>query len=350
MAQCRRWQELYKLVAKETRRNKRFQYTHSLGLRYKRFCSSNRLVAYPASGQSVASFICSYVFNLKGSTKSVGNVVSSIKIYGLNRGHPWLGESDLHQLQLVRKQLSFMDTTPIKRKKAFTLDIILLIVHTLDLYQPEHFLWALCMLLAHNGLLRSGELFSGLKVSNISWDFTDQCFTIELTRSKVNRANGPEYIRIQDYEGVSAYKLLYKWFDTYHLWNKPDLYIIPFIGRRSGHNRRVVFDFHRNGSIQWWRKRSIPKLVGKVGLNASEYSGHSFRAGGATDLFTARVPYPIIKKYGRWKSDAALKYYRDELDVSNSVANAFSRAANNDRNDLHVSMNGGVIWYDTLRS
>jgi hypothetical protein len=72
-------------------------------------------------------------------------------------------------------------------------------------------------------------------------------------------------------------------------------------------------------------------------LDPRQYSGHSFRAGGATDLFTARVPYNIIKKFGRWKSDAAMKYYRDELDISNSVASAFGRS--NVNMFVHMNMN-----------
>ena len=36
-----------------------------------------------------------------------------------------------------------------------------------------------------------------------------------------------------------------------------------------------------------------------------------------------RVPYYIIKKMGRWVSDAALCYYRDDEDVIVSVTEAF---------------------------
>ena len=46
-------------------------------------------------------------------------------------------------------------------------------------------------------------------------------------------------------------------------------------------------------------------------------------SGGATDLFVARVPYHIIKKRGRWVSDAAMIYYRDDEDVVNAVFEAF---------------------------
>jgi hypothetical protein len=47
-----------------------------------------------------------------------------------------------------------------------------------------------------------------------------------------------------------------------------------------------------------------------IAVDATLYSGHSCRAGGATDLFVAGLPYYIVKKYGRWRSDAALLYFR----------------------------------------
>ena len=45
-----------------------------------------------------------------------------------------------------------------------------------------------------------------------------------------------------------------------------------------------------------------------IGPNPNHYSGHSCRAGGATDLFAAGVQYYVVKKYGRWTLDTALIY------------------------------------------
>ena len=71
----------------------------------------------------------------------------------------------------------------------------------------------------------------------------------------------------------------------------------------------------------------IKRSVASLGLNPSLYSCHSLRAGGATDLFTARVPYPIIKTMGRWKSDVAIIYFRDQDDMSRAVFKGFQRVA-----------------------
>jgi integrase len=59
----------------------------------------------------------------------------------------------------------------------------------------------------------------------------------------------------------------------------------------------------------------IKQAVVSIGLDPQRFSGHSLRSGGATDLFEARVAYHIIKKMGRWKSDAAMRYYRSDEDV-----------------------------------
>ena len=59
-----------------------------------------------------------------------------------------------------------------------------------------------------------------------------------------------------------------------------------------------------------------------LGMDPVFYSTHSLRAGGATDLFVARVPYFAIKKMGRWKSDSAMLHYRCKEDVCNAVTEA----------------------------
>jgi integrase len=45
--------------------------------------------------------------------------------------------------------------------------------------------------------------------------------------------------------------------------------------------------------------------------DASRYAGHSFRRGGATAMHIAGHPLAVIKKHGRWASDAVLDYLDD---------------------------------------
>jgi integrase len=73
----------------------------------------------------------------------------------------------------------------------------------------------------------------------------------------------------------------------------------------------------------------IKGAISAIGRDSTRFGGHSLRAGGATDLFRARVPYPSIKKFGRWKSDTALIYYRDEDKISNEATKGFRRILRN---------------------
>ena len=68
--------------------------------------------------------------------------------------------------------------------------------------------------------------------------------------------------------------------------------------------------------------------LSQIGLDSKGYSGHSFRAGGATDLFTSGLlTLEQIMKVGRWRSiSAALVYYRDELITATLAADAFGRS------------------------
>ena len=87
--------------------------------------------------------------------------------------------------------------------------------------------------------------------------------------------------------------------------------------------------------FDWASSMSYDSLVSRIklvaqrlGLPADDYSGNSLRTGSATDLFIARVPYFIIKKMGRWASDAAMVYYRHDEDVIREVSAAFQLVAN----------------------
>ncbi len=75
-------------------------------------------------------------------------------------------------------------------------------------------------------------------------------------------------------------------------------------------------------------------MVFLIGLDKQFYSWHSLRVGESTDLFVAKVPYPIIKKAGIWRSDATL-YHRDDDDVAKVVIKAIQKLKVN-RGDVGV--------------
>jgi integrase len=138
-----------------------------------------------------------------------------------------------------------------------------------------------------------------------------------LHRDKTHRA-APVHISIAaNASRFSAARLLRAWFVQRNF--QPTDRIFPAVR----HGRIHVEATYSPARL----RRLIKRVAASIGLDPSLFSGHSLRAGGATDLFAAQVPYPTIKKMGRWVSDAAMLYYRSDEDVWAAVGAAFSALA-----------------------
>lgn len=265
----------------------------------------------------MASFVCAHVVRNKGSTRSVGNLVAALKKSCLYSGGSWLGDLEQLKLMEVLRELKLEDLSNSRRKRPIRVKELLAIINSLRLEEPIELLVATMLAVGHDGLLRSAELLSGFKVRHLTWSLDKSSIRLEIERSKMNRSGESEYVTLFDYGKFSAVALMRRWFDKNQLWDKYDRMIFPAVR----YNKLYV---EETPSYYWWRK-TIKWCCTRIGLDAKHYSGHSLRAGGATDLFVARVPYYVIKKMGRWKSDAAMLYYRCDEDVERAVTEAFTR-------------------------
>ena len=261
--------------------------------------------------------MCAHVVRNKGSTRSVGNLVAALKKGCLYSGNRWLGDLEQLKLMAVVSEMKLDDRSVSRRKRPIRLKELLAIINRLELGNVVELLVATMLALGHDGLLRSAELLSGLKVKHLTWRFDKLAIRLELERSKMNRSGESEFVNLFDYGKFSAVSLMRKWFDMNSLWDQYDRIIFPAV-------RYNKLCSNETPSYYWWRK-TIKWCCAKIGLDGKYYSGHSLRAGGATDLFVARVPYYVIKKMGRWKSDAAMLYYRCDEDVEGAVTEAFKR-------------------------
>ena len=70
----------------------------------------------------------------------------------------------------------------------------------------------------------------------------------------------------------------------------------------------------------------LRELLTLCNLDPQLYSSHSFRRGGASWAFHAKVPSELIQLHGDWQSDAYKIYlefdFDDKLSISRSMANA----------------------------
>lgn len=293
----------------------------SIFQKYLSWCRDRGLAGLPATYHTVAGYIVVYVTNHGNSTKSVSSIISALKVHSHMIGVEWLSDSDKYKLASVVKNLEYHDTKAVQQKSPITVSLLLQMFSKMNLNKLAELLTATAMAVCHDALLRPGELLGGLTTADIMWDWRERSFTIMLYRSKANRKGGAEHVKVNDYPSrYSAFKLLSHWYNKCNLVTSTKVwFIFPHIEEVSNGTN---FNFYRTMSNHWWKGR-IQRSIASIGLDINRYSGHSFRAGGATDLFVARVPYPTIKKAGRWKSDAALRYYRDEVDVADAVAQAF---------------------------
>lgn len=312
---------MHQRMEQEEKRSNWVKRQNQVARDYAIWCKGEAVNPWPVQYDYIAGFLCRHVEIHQGSTKSLANMTSSLRNHELNRRRQWLHKSEDYRLMRFIRQLEFLDTVPVKRAKPATLEVIDKIRKILITARPSDQLLYLCMLLLHNGMLRAGELFT-VKFSDIEWCESECYFILWLGRSKTHRKGGPKEIYYSDYKGISAYTMLRWWCKTYsHKYSTYD-YLIPKTTEK--------------GKIQWNSKESASQwrirlriAFDKAGLPGRLYSGHSFRAGGATDLFSASMPTHDIQALGRWKSMAVMIYNRQApRDVSRKASLAFQRKHN----------------------
>ena len=286
--------------------------------RFKGVCARKGLEASKPNYKSVSLFVCHYVKKNKGSTRSIDAVVSFLRVYCRMSKIQWLDESDKAKLSALCRELKRCDHSKSLRKKAIRLWHLKAMLEMWDVSCEHDHLVALLFTMAFQGLLRSGELLGDLRVENIEW-LDDNEFVLHLERTKTVREGEGVFITFRRLHGLGQFAgdLLRSWMKRKGILSQSKALLFPSRMRASDGSERTV-------SLSWFRKE-VKVAMRMIGENPDNFSGHSFRAGGATELFNRRVPYPTIKKYGRWKSDSALDYYRDEEEIAKAVAKAFSR-------------------------
>ena len=97
--------------------------------------------------------------------------------------------------------------------------------------------------------------------------------------------------------------------------------VLSTIIARNRHNLLVS---ERTGGTTWGygqALRALRELVSGTGRNPEEYALHPLRIGETTDLAAGgSVSERVIKREGRWKSDAYRIYTRNNLQDSDNVS------------------------------
>ena len=302
--------------------SKRFALLARTRQRYVDCCTARGSSPYPVCFKSISFFLAEYVQGVNGSTRSLANLVSNLKLGVELSRQQWLSPCDHYLLSRWMVQLKYDDITPSRRKRPACLALLIRLVAAMDLSSDEDLYDATSYMVAHNLLLRAAELWSGIRAGALLWSSDRSSFVLPLLRTKTVLSGDSISLTVNKFSGKgSSVRLLKRWFDRRNLWDDPEAFLFTL---RTG-KQSEPFSRYSHGSRRTWTVRFKSRLQ-ELGLDSSYYSGHSFRAGGATDLFNNGVPLATVMKLGRWKNaTSALVYFREETELAAAAAAAFKK-------------------------
>ena len=80
-------------------------------------------------------------------------------------------------------------------------------------------------------------------------------------------------------------------------------------------------------------QRVLQEAAQGVGLPAERFKSHSLRIGGASAMLHATGHFDLVKRFGRWSSDAVHGYLHDSAEQSLGLAASMAR----DRASIHYT-------------
>ena len=268
-----------------------------------RFCLKFDLTPIPASQTTLLSYIAFLARTLKPS--SINCYLNIIRIIHLEAGLPNPLESNFAVANL-KKGIARVKGTPPVQKLPITCQILLQIKSQLCFLFPKDVVfWAAC-LIGFFGLLRKRTL---------------------LPVTMNNPGDACVLRRDLEFNGDSVFTLLIRKTKTIQCQER--ILSLPFVACAQSplcpfaalsdlvivaptNPNLPLFSYRNKGKIVWWTHAGftnrLKELITMAGLDASLYSGHSFRRGGATFGFEIGLSLEEIKQRGDWRSNAVQEY------------------------------------------
>lgn len=299
----------------------------SMVRRYVAFCKSLGLRPFPVSFKTLGLYLIHYCHRHGHTTRSIPGMLSHLKRANRCRGGAWLSDGDQARLEDVIAGLKKFDRTSPARKLPMTHDVLAAIQAVADMASAQHYQHVTMARVAHDALLRGAELIK-LRVADLEWAPDGKAVTLHIHLSKANKVGPSEKVTISDYGESSAVAYLREY-----------VRIMGF-KERGAASAPLWPVISSAGAVNLSKATSKPafvalarQLLTKAGYPAKDYAGHSYRSGGATDLWRSNRCRPLtIKLHGRWKSDAYRLYIRDNpRDTAAEVSAALAFFANASR-------------------
>ena len=289
-------------------------HTHAL------FCSFYQFKLVPIRMDKLCSFI---VFMFR-STKCFGTIlgyVSALKVLQQLHGFSIAPFSNF-TFTLLLKSLKRNSPQIPQSKLPITPEILLKIYSLINIKNAHHIVYWTSFLLGFYTLFRKSNLvipsvktFDPIKhLTRGKIRQTKNGLLIQVTWSKVIQSRGCDiFIPVANVPGSPL---------SAPFWYKRMCQLIP-----APENSPAFVLPTRNGLVPITHQKFISTLrcfLQSIDLSSKQYSGHSFRHGGATFLSKSGFSIQEIMSLGDWSSDSVMRYIKIDQDDRLSLANKFA--------------------------
>lgn len=311
--------------------------THYAG--YERACRGGGIAPLPVTLAKMAHLLGDYVFVRGNKTSGLGTVVSNIKMY-VTRFLPgrvlWLPYEDEVRLRSYVSEMEKIAPAEIDYAEPLRKPVLVKMRRYLgprlasgDPWATQT--WAMCLLMHQTCMRASEAVEGGLITSHFQYQCDDAGVVLGMTILKPLHKTSKRAIDAREdctvvatrgdmFDAVAAV-------EAHMRVNHPGVTLTAMLG--------VQFYTPRTAAGRVGGARSVASVVKMLqddvlrpaGVEKPEqYTGHSFRSGGCTDLLAEGVAYAEVSRIGGWRTDSAQwRYVRLTVDLMRAVRTAAGR-------------------------
>ena len=282
---------------------------------YLRFCNLAAIMPVPLSQDNACRYIAFLSERL--SYNSIKQYINVVRILHLEAGHvnPFL---TCWQIDTLLKGTKRVLGVSIKQKLPITVDILRRMFTLVDLSCPlDVTFWASCLVAFFSFFRKSNLLVKGMEsfdhnlhLCRRDANFSPDGVTLSVRWSKTiqyrQRTLHVPLPRVRDSPLCPSQALIL----SLRLCNSPPEAPLFTYRTHSGWLPLTVRVF----------QSKLTTYLSTLGVNASDYSGHSFRRGGATFALECGLPTEVIKAHGDWISNAYENYLHPSWEMRKKLA------------------------------
>lgn len=272
---------------------------------YQTICDHYHVQAWPPTIASLSTFFTAKAH--QGYTSSsLKQAKAGLKYETTRRAMQWLTDSQLLPISAIIKGAARLNNGATRRVSAMTNDLMRPLIKMMDASNQAHMVFATMWTVAHDALLRHDELCN-LRVEDVEWHDSQAILTIRDPKTGKGRS---QTAKLDNNHPMSGYAMLRTMCQKGRVNNKADKgrNLFPRI-QEAGTGYTVTKSTTPTSPALYVRfLRQRLHLAGVT--SAADFTPHSFRAGGATDLHKQGATGEEIKDRGRWRTATYRVYIR----------------------------------------